>query len=276
MAELTRMFVADVCAKPGRQPAAAMIKPLREEFGVDYCIANVENAAGGFGVTPEMSSQAFKCGIDTQTSGNHIWDRYELNRFLAKTPNLIRPANYPDGAPGNGFYIDDLDGIRIGVVNLMGRTFMKDIDCPFKKADCIIEEIRKVTPIIFLDFHAEVTAEKQAMLYYLDGRVSAIVGTHTHIPTADEHVTEKGTAFICDAGMTGPYDSIIGMHKEPSLKRFLTGLPHRMTPAENDVRIAGVIVKIDSETGKAISIERYSRSLAECSSNKHSDSAGKE
>jgi len=256
MSVFTILFVSDLCGKAGRQAAAHMIKPLREKYNVDYVICNVENAAGGFGITPEMSRKAYSYGIDMQTSGNHIWDRYEIVPYLKTNPKLLRPANFPHGVPGFGYFIDEVNGVKIATVNLMGRTYMKDIDCPFITADKIIAHVSQETNLIFVDMHAEATSEKQAMLYYLDGDVSAIVGTHTHIQTADEHISPNGTAYISDAGMTGPYDSIIGMEKEPSLQRFITGMPKRFTTATGDVRLAGVLIKVDSESGKAISIER--------------------
>lgn len=256
MSVFTILFVSDLCGKAGRQAAAHMIKPLREKYNVDYVICNVENAAGGFGITPEMSRKAFSYGIDMQTSGNHIWDRYDIVHYLKTNPKLLRPANFPNGVPGFGYYIDEIDDVKIATINLMGRTYMKDIDCPFITADKVISHISKETNLIFIDMHAEATSEKQAMLYYLDGDVSAIVGTHTHIQTADEYVTPNGTAYITDVGMTGPYDSIIGMEKEPSLQRFITGMPKRFTTATDDVRLAGVVIQLDRESGKAISIER--------------------
>lgn len=257
MSQFTIMFVADVCGKVGRQALAHMAKPLRERFGADYVIANTENAAGGFGITPEMAKKVFAYGVDIQTSGNHIWDRYDIVKYLMQRPKLLRPANFPDGVPGMGYYIDTADDVKVGIIDLMGRTYMKDIDCPFMVGKKIVEQMRQETKIIFVDMHAEATSEKQAMLYWLDGKVTAVIGTHTHVPTADEHVTSLGTAYITDAGMTGPYDSIIGMDKEPSLQRFLTGMPKRFSTAEGDVRIAGVVVRLDSTTGRALSIERF-------------------
>ena len=257
MAEFKILFIADLCGKAGRQAASYMTRVLKEKFKADYIITNVENAAGGFGVTPEMSKKIYGYGTDIQTSGNHIWDRQDIINYLYTNPKLLRPANFPDKTPGLGYYIDNIDDIKIGVVNLMGRTYMKDIDCPFKTAENIIDEIRKQTNLIFIDFHAEATSEKQALLYHLDGRVTAIVGTHTHVQTADERVTKEGTAFICDAGMTGSYDSVIGMNIEPSVKRFLTGMPIRFTPGTENVKISGVLIKADTVSGKAKSIERY-------------------
>ena len=257
MSQLTFMFVADVCGKVGRRAAAHMIKPLREEHGVDYVITNVENAAGGFGITPEMSVKMFSYGIDIQTSGNHIWDRVAILEYLEDKPKLLRPANYPIGAPGKGYHIDTVGEVNVGVLNLMGRTFMADIDCPFKVADREIANIKKQSDIIIVDFHAEATSEKQAMAYYLDGKVSAVLGTHTHVQTADERIFRRGTAYITDVGMTGPHDSVIGMDVGPSLGRFLTGMPKRFSTATDDVKLSGVIIKVDPSDGRATSITRF-------------------
>jgi metallophosphoesterase (TIGR00282 family) len=261
MSGFTVLFVADVCGRPGRQAAAHLVKPLKEEFAADYVVANIENAAGGFGITPEMSRKMFTYGINVQTSGNHIWDRVQVLDYLDEAPRLLRPANYPDPARGRGSFVDTVGVHKVGVINLMGRVFMANIDCPFRTADAEIGKIRDHTPIILVDFHAEATSEKQALLYYLDGKVSAIIGTHTHVQTADEMISAQGTAYITDAGMTGPHDSIIGMEKGPSLGRFLTGTPKRFTTATDDVRMQGVRIRIDAETGRALEIERFSRSF---------------
>ncbi|MFQ5452772.1 MAG: YmdB family metallophosphoesterase, partial [Candidatus Zixiibacteriota bacterium] len=193
MSPITIMFVADICGKVGRQAASYMIKPLREKFSADYVIANVENAAGGFGITPEMSKKIFCYDVNMQTSGNHIWDRIDIIKYFVTDPKLLRPANYPDNVPGKGSIIDMVGDYKIGILNLMGRTYMKDIDCPFKTADRAVDSLRDETDIIIVDFHAEATSEKQAMFYYLDGKVSAIIGTHTHVQTADETVSKRGT-----------------------------------------------------------------------------------
>jgi len=251
------MFFADLVGKPGRFVLSQMCKSLREKHEVDYVIANIENAAGGFGITPEMSRKIFSYGVDCQTSGNHIWDRMDIQKYLDEQPKLIRPANFPPGCPGKGHYVGEADGVKIGVLNLQGRTYMKDIDCPFRVADKELAIIRESTDIVIIDFHAEVTSEKQALAYYLDGRVSAIIGTHTHVQTADETVSERGTAFISDAGMTGPHDSIIGMAKVPSLDRFLTGMPKRFSCAKDDIKISGVLLTISTADGAAESIERF-------------------
>jgi metallophosphoesterase (TIGR00282 family) len=257
MAELKIIFFADLVGKPGRFILSQMCKQIREKFAADYVIANIENAAGGFGITPEMSRKIFTYGVNCQTSGNHIWDRMDIYKYMDEQPKLLRPANYPPGVPGFGYLIDDINGIKIGILNLMGRTYMKDIDCPFRTADREVNKMMEMTETIIIDFHAEVTSEKQALAYYLDGKVSAIIGTHTHVQTADETISERGTAFISDVGMTGPHDSIIGMDKEPSLARFLTGMPKRFACATGDLKISGVFLKINSEDGSATHIERF-------------------
>ncbi len=250
------MFVADINGQSGRQTASYLIKPLREKFNIDYVIANTENAAGGFGITPEMAQKAFSYGIDFQTSGNHIWDRYEIVSYIKRNPKLIRAANYPPSVPGAGFYIDQIGDYKIGIISLMGRTYMKDLDCPFRVGARIVESIKEETDMIFIDMHAEATSEKQALAFFLDGKVSAVIGTHTHVQTADESISHAGTAYLTDAGMTGPHDSIIGMQKDPALQRFLTGMPKRFSTAEGDLKLCGVIIKIDPETGKAHEIRR--------------------
>lgn len=258
MSLFTIMFIADICGRPGRQAAAHMIKPLKEKHGVDYVIANVENAAGGFGVTPEMSRKMFSYGIDMQTSGNHIWDRVDIIEYFEnQSPKLIRPANYPPGTPGVGSYLDTVGEVKIGIVNLMGRTYMAPLDDPFRVAKREVGHLADQTNIIFVDFHAEATSEKQAMCHFLDGRISALVGTHTHVQTADEQISARGTAYLTDAGMTGPHDSIIGMEKGPSLGRFLTGMPKRFSTASGDVRISGVVIRVEVESGRAEHIERF-------------------
>ncbi len=257
MAIFKVIFFADLVGKPGRFVLSEMCKPLKDKFGADYVIANTENAAGGFGITPEMADKIFKYGVNCQTSGNHIWDRMDILKYLDDEPRLLRPANYPHGAPGSGSYTDEANGVKIGIINIMGRTYMKEIDCPFQVVDREILKMRNLVDVIIVDFHAEATSEKQAMAYYLDGKVSAVIGTHTHVQTADETILRKGTAFISDVGMTGPHDSIIGMAVGPSLGRFLTGMPKRFTCASDDIKISGVLVTVESSTGKAQAIERF-------------------
>jgi 2',3'-cyclic-nucleotide 2'-phosphodiesterase len=261
VALFTILFIADICGRPGRQAVAHLTKPLKEKYGADYVIANIENAAGGFGVTPEMSRKIFAYGVNLQTSGNHIWDRVQILEYLDEQPRLLRPANFPHQAPGHGSYIDTVGDVKIGVINLMGRVYMPNTDCPFRTANRLVSDIARETQVMFVDFHAEATSEKQAMLCYLDGKVSAIVGTHTHVPTADEQISKRGTAYLTDAGMTGAHDSIIGMEKGPSLGRFLTGMPKRFTTATDDVRIMGAVVKVNTEDGRAESIERFSQNF---------------
>lgn len=259
MSVITILFVADICGRPGRQAAAHLIRKLRVERSIDMVIANIENAAGGFGVTPEMSHKAFSYGIDVQTSGNHIWDRVQILEYIAREPRLLRPANYPPAAPGNGEYIFTVRDHKIAVINLMGRTYMSsNTDCPFRKAHSMLNALPEDCRIVFIDFHGEATSEKQAFAHYMDGRVTAVIGTHTHVQTADEKISVRGTAYLSDAGMTGPHDSILGMEKGPALGRFITGLPKRFTTATDDVRLQGCLLTVREEDGFALGIERVS------------------
>ena len=233
---------------------------FRKEKKIDFVIANGENAAGGSGVTPKIADELFADGVNVLTSGDHIWKKPEIYDYLKISSKLIRPANYPEGAPGRGSTVVDIGGGRkIGVVNLVGRVFMEAVDCPFVKAKEEIDKIRKETPVIIVDLHAEATSEKIAMGWYLDGLVSAVVGTHTHVQTADEKILPAGTAYITDCGMTGPFDSVIGRKKEQILMRFLTQLPTRFEMATDGVEMHGIIVEINDSTGKAVSIERVQK-----------------
>jgi len=262
MAEFTIIFVADVVGKPGRHILSQMTKRLRYKHNADFVIANIENAAGGFGITPEMARKIFAYGVDCQTSGNHIWDRQGIGDYLNEEKRIIRPANYPYPAPGSGVFHTMVGDHSVAVLNLMGRTFMYNIDCPFKTADRILDRLDPGCQIVIVDMHAEATSEKQAMAYYLDGKVSAVIGTHTHVQTADEKISDRGTAYISDAGMTGAHDSILGMKKGPALGRFLSGMPRRLSVADDDVRITGVIIKVDPDNqGRALSIERFCMAL---------------
>ena len=258
MSSVNILFVGDVVGKPGRWAVHHLLPKLKKQFEADMTIVNVENSASGFGCTRKQGEAFLRWGADIMTSGNHIWDRMETQPYLNEEPRLLRPANYPVGNAGVGSqtFINE-QGVTFGVLNIQGRVFMTPIDCPFKTADQQIAELRKQTPIIFVDFHAETTSEKQAMGRHLDGRVTAIVGTHTHVQTADDHILPGGTAYLTDSGMTGPYDSIIGMRHEAAMKRFLTALPERFTVAEFDVRLAAVVVTADLETGMATHIERH-------------------
>ncbi len=224
---------------------------------IDLAIANAENAAGGFGITPAIAEDLFALGLDVLTSGNHVWDKRELYDYLNRQPRLLRPANYPE-APGHGLVtVKARNGVECAVINLQGRTYMPSTDCPFRKADLLLSQIDPAVKVKFVDFHAEVTSEKMAMGWYLDGRVSAVVGTHTHVPTADTRILPGGTAYQTDCGMTGPYRSVIGVDTETILQRFLSGLPVRMEAAKHGVELHSVIVDVDEETGKARAVRRH-------------------
>ncbi len=258
------LFIGDVFGRPGRDLVRRGLGPLVHRFAADLVVANVENAAGGFGITREVGDGLAACGVDVMTSGNHVWDKKEALDYVAAEPRLLRPANYPAGAPGRGsVLVRTDDGRGVGVINLMGRVFMHPIDDPFTGAMREIEALAGRTRILVVDFHAEATSEKIAMGWHLDGRVSAVIGTHTHVQTADERVLPGGTAYITDAGMTGPHDSIIGTEREPALARFLTGLPSRFEPASGNPRLHGVVVAIDDATGRATAITRLDYSLAD-------------
>jgi len=252
------LFIGDVNGKPGRICVEAYLAECRKNHNeLDFIIANVENAAGGFGLTKEIANKLFVSGVDCQTTGNHIWDKKEIFSYFETEHRLLRPANYPQGAPGYGYNVyESKDGDKVAVINLQGRIFMWNIDCPFQTIDKILSEISDSVKIIFVDFHAEATSEKQAMGWYLDGRVSALVGTHTHVQTADERIFPNGTAYLTDVGMTGPYESVIGIEVQDALYRITRGMPNRFTVAQNDVRFAAVVIDIDPGTGKATSIKR--------------------
>jgi metallophosphoesterase (TIGR00282 family) len=251
------LFIGDIVGSPGREACGALIPKIKKAKKADFIIANAENAAGGSGVTEKIADELTGYGIDVITSGDHIWKRKDIIEVLDLHPNILRPANYPPGAPGTGCrVIKSWDGAAVGVINLVGRVFMEPVECPFRAAAQAVEELCKETKIILLDMHAEATSEKIAMGWYLDGRVSAVVGTHTHVQTADERVLPQGTAYITDVGMTGPHDSVIGRKKEQILTRFLTQLPTRFEMAEDDVQLNGAIIDVNEKTGKARSIER--------------------
>lgn len=222
-------------------------------------MANGENAAGGFGITPNIADELLNLGIDILTSGNHIWDKREIYDYLANPHSLLlRPANYPADCPGRGMkVVTARNGMRVAVINLQGRTYMPSTECPFRKADALLAELDQSVRVKFVDFHAEVTSEKVAMGWYLDGRVTAVVGTHTHIPTADARVLPNGTAYQTDCGMTGPYDSVIGVERDPVIRKFITSMPARMQAAKGRVELNAVIVNIDDASGRARSIRRY-------------------
>jgi 2',3'-cyclic-nucleotide 2'-phosphodiesterase len=258
------LFIGDIVGRPGRQLVKTGLAGLVSRHAIDFVIANGENAAAGFGITREIGDELLDLGVDVLTSGNHIWDKKEALDYIGAEPRLLRPANYPAGVPGNGSYVSrGRNGQSVGVINVMGRVFMLQIDDPFAVVLREIEAMRQRTRIIFVDFHGEATSEKIAMGWHLDGKVTAIVGTHTHVQTADERVLPKGTAYLTDAGMTGPHDSIIGVEVEPALSRFLTGLPSRFETATANPRLNAVLVDADEATGRATDIERLSYSLDE-------------
>lgn len=256
------LCVGDVVGKPGREILASLLGGLRKEYQLDCVIVNGENAAGGSGITPKMADEIFNIGCDVITLGDHVWDQKDLAEYLDQKTNIIRPANFPEGVPGRGWCVATTRlGHKVGVINLLGRVFMRfQVECPFRALSKIVAEIRKETNIMIVDMHAETTSEKVAMGHYIDGHVSAVVGTHTHIQTADEKILPKGTAYLTDMGMTGPYDSVIGQNKENIIQRFLTSMPIRFHVAEDDVKLHGAVISIDDKTGKAVKIMRLQRS----------------
>ena len=250
------LFVGDIFGKAGRRVLGDHIADLIEQHKLELVVANAENAAAGRGVTPRLVGELLALGIDVLTSGNHIWHQKEILEYFPQEPRLLRPANYPAG-PGQGLFQGTTrSGVAYAVLNLQGRVYMTPNDCPFRTADRVLGQLPPSCKIRVVDMHAEATSEKIAMGWYLDGRVTAVVGTHTHIPTADEHVLPGGTAYITDVGMTGPYDSVIGVTKESILHKFLTQMPVKFEPAEKDPRLAAVIIRADPETGRALGIER--------------------
>ena len=258
------VFIGDIVGRPGRDLIKQGVAALVDYHHIDLVIANAENAAAGFGITREIGDQLLEYGIDVMTSGNHIWDKKEALDYIGVEPRLLRPANYPQGAPGNGSYLArSRSGVTVGVVNVMGRVFMLNIDDPFAVVLKEIEKLKARTRIVFVDFHAEATSEKLAMGWYLDGKVTAVVGTHTHVQTADERILPKGTAYLTDVGMTGPHDSIIGVEIDAALGRFLNALPAKFETATANPRLNAVIVEADEATGRAVDIERLSYSLDE-------------
>jgi metallophosphoesterase (TIGR00282 family) len=254
------LFIGDTVGRAGRAIVHQYLKPLQQEYEADLTILNCENAAAGFGVTPKIADEFFDWGIDVLTSGNHIWDKKEIMPYLDKNPRLLRPANYPAANPGRGVSIlKTKSGEEAAILNLQGRVFMPPTDDPFRVADAELAKLPKNIKVIFVDMHGEATSEKVAMGWYLDGRVSAVVGTHTHVPTADETILPGGTAFLTDVGMAGPFYSVIGVVKEDVIRRFLTSIPSKFESASQDARLNAVFVDIDSASGKARRIERIHR-----------------
>ncbi|MBN1882027.1 MAG: TIGR00282 family metallophosphoesterase [Deltaproteobacteria bacterium] len=252
------LFFGDLVGKPGRRAMKEFLPELSEKHHPDLIIANGENASGGFGLTVDVAREMFDAGVDIITSGNHIWDKKEIIDYLEQAPTILRPANYPNGTPGGGTaLVTTHSGVRVLVLNLIGRRFMGLFDDPFALADRIVDEAKRETPVIIVDFHGEDTREKAALARYLDGRVSTVIGTHTHVQTADERILPLGTAFITDAGMTGPTDSVIGVKKERAVARFLTSIPQRFETAKAGIEAQGVLIHIEPQSGRARSIERF-------------------
>jgi 2',3'-cyclic-nucleotide 2'-phosphodiesterase len=251
------IIIGDVVGRPGRKVLCASLKKLKDQYEAEFVVANAENAAEGAGVVPRVGDEILNAGVDVMTSGNHIYDKKEVIKYMESQPRLIRPANYSPDAPGRGMWLGSTaSGTRVAVINIQGRIFMPPTDCPFRTADRLIAEIGNRANVVIVDHHAEATSEKQAMGRYLDGRVSVVVGTHTHVQTADEQVLPGGTAYITDLGMTGPYDSIIGVESHLVISRFVRGLSNRYETATGDAQLRGVVVEIDERTGKALQIQR--------------------
>jgi len=252
------LFIGDIFASPGRALVARHLRDIVAAEKIDLTIANAENAAGGFGITPQLAEDLFGYGLDVLTTGNHVWDKREIYDYFPRQPRLLRPANYVAELPGHGvIVVAARNGVDCAIINLQGRTYMPSTDCPFRKADSILSELPANVMVRMVDFHAELTSEKMAMGWYLDGRVSAVFGTHTHIPTADTRILTNGTAYQTDVGMTGPYNSVIGVEKSLILQRFLTSLPVRMEAARHGAELHAVIVEVDESTGRAAAVRRY-------------------
>src|SRR5262245_56814442 len=261
---LTILFLGDVVGEPGRSTVIAQLPRLKEQHALDFIIVNGENAAGGRGITPKITIDLLRAGVSVITTGDHIWDQKEIFAFIDTEPRLLRPINYPDGAPGNGTIVLETAKGSVGVISVQGRTFMQPIlENPFHAIEVAVEKMRQQTSVIFVDAHAETTSEKIALGRFLDGKVSAVIGTHTHVQTADEQIFPGGTAFICDAGMCGPTSSILGRTIDPIVNRFVSNLPALFPVARGDVRLCGVVLSIDETTGRAIEIKRINEVIAE-------------
>ncbi|MGH7332408.1 MAG: TIGR00282 family metallophosphoesterase [Candidatus Rokuibacteriota bacterium] len=250
------LMVGDVYGEPGRAAIQKLLPRLREQHAVDLAVVNVENAAGGFGITPPMVKAFLEQGVDVMTTGNHVWDKKEIIPHIVKENLLLRPANFPEGTPGVGYVTVKAGPYRVSVINLMGRIFMSPIDCPFRKADEVLTIVGRETAIILVDMHAEATSESLAMGWYLNGRVTAVVGTHRHVQTADERILPGGTAYITDLGMTGPTDGVIGVDRAQIIQRFMTQMPIRFETAKGPAALHGVLITLDPETGRATDIQR--------------------
>jgi len=256
------LFIGDVFGRPGRRTVSGLLPALRAELTPDLVVANGENAASGVGITADTAGELFSAGVDVITGGNHIWDKPEGIPFVERESRIVRPLNYPPGTPGRGVGVFRAGDESVAVISVLGRIFMQPFDCPFRALDSALEGLRGVTANILVDVHAEATAEKVGLGWHLDGRVSAVLGTHTHVQTADEQILPHGTAYLTDAGMTGPHESVIGVRRELALKRMLAQMPVRYQPAEGDLQLHGALVEIDSASGRAVRIERIARKLA--------------
>lgn len=255
--QMNLLFIGDVVGSPGRDMVKEYVPKIKEKYRPNFTIINGENAAGGRGITEKIYREFLGSGAQAVTLGNHSWDNKEIFEFIESAKNMVRPANFPEGTPGKGLVFFKVNDLEVAVINLQGRTFMPPLDCPFKKADELVEMAQKRTPFIFVDFHAEATSEKQAMGWYLDGRVSAVVGTHTHVQTADSRILPGGTGYLTDVGMTGPYDGILGMEREAVITKFLTSLPVRFeVPKAGRTQLSGVYMELDRKTGKSKKMER--------------------
>lgn len=254
------LFIGDIFASTGRGLVARYLQEIISTEKISLAIANAENSAGGFGITPLIAEEMFSLGLDVLTSGNHIWDKKEIYDYLPRQPRLLRPANYPKELPGQGLLLSKArNGVEVAILDLQGRAHMPSTDCPFHEADRLLASVPESTKVRIVDFHAELTSEKEAMGWYLNGRVSAVLGTHTHVPTADERILSQGTAYQTDVGMTGPYDSIIGSDKDLALRRFLTAMPIRLDSAKGGGELHATIVTVDPQTGRATAIRRYEK-----------------
>ena len=257
------LFIGDIVGQPGRRAVKELVPRLRQELGIHVVIANGENSAGGSGITPKIAEEIFHSGVDVITTGDHVWDQKEVMDWLDIERRCLRPLNYPTGVPGRGSTLFQVSGMpAMAVINLQGRTFMPPMDSPFQAALAEVDRLRQQTKIIFVDFHAEATSEKVAMARMLDGLVTAVIGTHTHVQTADEQVFPGGTGFLCDAGFTGPHESVIGREIDPVIRRFLTNLPQRFEVARERILLQGALVDIDEQTGRSVSVRRVSEPLA--------------
>lgn len=253
------LFIGDVNARPGRQILKDFLQPLKEEYSIDLVVANVENAAHGIGISPKLADEILELGVDVMTGGNHLYNVKEIVEYLPAQPRLLRAANFPSSAPGFAHFVGESDGVPYFVATLSGRTFMKPLDCPFQAFDSLVKYDASGIPIRIIDFHAEATSEKVAFGLYADGRASAVIGTHTHVQTADERILPGGAAYITDVGMTGPHNGVIGVQADAVIQRFITGMPTRFEPADGDVMLHAVVIDIDEASGRARSIERIQR-----------------